>query len=944
MFRTFVGRSAELKMFDRRLQAAMRGENHLLFIAGDAGIGKTMLIQESCRRAEQEYDDLVVMFGACSMLTEDIGTEPYRPFKDIFRTLTSGPDEQVTGPTVTDESLRRIRRIFGQVIDALAELGPDLVGLFVPVAGLLAKIGTYAAGRKGRNKRLATQPEARGAELSQDLIFEQFSRVVLHLASQFPLILVLDDLQWADRASLNLLFYLARGVSTEKLLVVGAYRPADIQQGRAGAAHPLVRILNELQRYFGEITIDLNEASEIEGRVFVDALLDSEPNALDEEFQAWLFQRTGGQPLFTVEILQDLHERGLLVQDEQSRWVILGEADLESLPTRVEAVIAERIRRLSEELRSILTCGSVMGETFTAEVISRVEEIEQRSLLRKLSQVLEQQHRLVQEAGAQMVNDNRLHFFKFVHILFHQYIYHQLGPAEQEILHLTVGQTLEILYGDEVESIAPQLAPHFHLGHDLEKAAHYYEIAGERAAQQYANGDAVAFYTQALDLLREDGLLRRFNLLAARERANEPLRERQAQSRDLKKMSGLAQRLSGTTIDSKRAYVHNRKCVLSIRKREYDRAGREAEAARSLASEDGDKRNEAYALFNLGRVRYHQQRYHESIKFLLEGLQKFKEVNARSGEADCFFWLGVSSWYTSEKDSVRYIEEALEIQRELGKNWDTSYSLRSLGNYYLASDLQNAEHFLNECLNIRESIGDRAGKDDTLGDRNHGIAAVKADLALLYCCLGQYDRAEDYCRSSMDIVVTAWSPGILAMIYAEQGRYKEALALLEEERAYLAKNPSYLARYKHKMGRIQLLINNPVAAKENVESALAFRSEIGQIGNQTASLALLAQTLRASNEPEKALETALQAIERLEAGTGTGLYRPQEVWFDCYMAMIGIGDEAKTFYTLQRAQEMVVDQATRLSDPKRRQSFLTNVQLNRGIEAEWRKRNRTTGL
>lgn len=934
MFQTFVGRTIELETFKAYLQAAIKGERHLAFLAGDAGIGKTRLIQEFCRRAEQTHDDLVVAFGACSTLTEGVSTEPYQPFKDIFQILTSGPDRQVSGPTVTAESRRRIHRIFGRVVDALAELGPDLVGLFVPVAGLLTKIGAYAADRKGWIEHIVAQPKTKQAELSQDFVFEQFSRVVLYLASQFPMILVLDDLQWADHASLNLLFYLARRAFTERLLIVGAYRATDIQQTPRGEAHPLGKVLNELQRYFGDITLDLNKTNELEGRAFIDALLDSEPNGLGEAFRVWLCGRTAGQPLFTIEVLHDLNERGLLVQDEQERWTIIGEADLESLPMRVEAVIAERISRLNDELRSILACGSVMGETFTAEVISRVAEIQRRSLLQKLTQLLERRYHLVQEGDVQTVNGKRLHFFKFAHALFRQFVYGQLGSAERETLHLAVGQALELLYDDEVATIASQLAQHFHLGYDVRKAAHYYAMAGDQAADQYANDDAVAYYTEALGLTQADDMLTRFNLLAAREMINELRGDVRSQYDDLQEMAHLVHLVKGKTTDSKRAYIHNRKCLWNLWDQEklagVSKAYEEGQRALSQASLDNDKINQTYALNNLGRVCHRLKKYEESIKLLNRGLRIYEEIGDPRGMAHCLAWLGLSSWYLDERSSLKHFERALTIRRELGDKWALSHSLRNMGGYFLTKDLEKATDFLYESFNLRQTVGDR-----------RGMRSVMADLAILYCYLGKYDEAE-HNYGSQKILFTDWSSDVLPMIHIERGDYCCAIALLEEKETqrYSSMSSGYLAQNKHMLGRVQLLTDNPSEARGNLEIALRIRAQIKQTGNWLASRALFAQVLAASNEAKQAFVVVCEALERLEKGSGTGYYRPQEVWFDCYKAMTSTGPEQKALQALQQAHELVVNQAARLTNPEWRKSFLTNVRLNREIEAEWRKWNR----
>ena len=216
--------------------------------------------------------------------------------------------------------------------------------------------------------------------LDQQRIFEQYAHVLAALSQQRPLILVLDDLHWADSASLDLLFHLQRQLRvTAALLLVGTYRPDDVAIGRVSMTtgraerHPLEAILNEIKRYAGDVVIDLGAAQNDEGRALVDALVDAEPNRLDAAFARELFARTEGHPLFTVELLRNLEERGDLIKDAGGRWVQAASLDWEALPARVEGVIAERLARLTDEAREVLTIASVMGRDFAAQVVAEVQ-------------------------------------------------------------------------------------------------------------------------------------------------------------------------------------------------------------------------------------------------------------------------------------------------------------------------------------------------------------------------------------------------------------------------------------------------------------------------------------------------------------------------------------------------------------------------------------------
>jgi adenylate cyclase len=198
--------------------------------------------------------------------------------------------------------------------------------------------------------------------------------VLRTLAKTHPLLLMLDDVQWADSASIGLLFHLGRRLEGSSILIACAYRPEEVALERAGERHPLEKVLAEFKWSLGDVWVDLRRADEREGRSFVDALLDTEPNRLGEDFRRALFEHTGGHPLFTVEVLRAMQERGDLVPDAEGRWVEGPSLDWERLPARVEAMIAERIGRLDEELRDVLAVASVEGEWFTAQVVAQVQD------------------------------------------------------------------------------------------------------------------------------------------------------------------------------------------------------------------------------------------------------------------------------------------------------------------------------------------------------------------------------------------------------------------------------------------------------------------------------------------------------------------------------------------------------------------------------------------
>jgi DNA-binding SARP family transcriptional activator/predicted ATPase len=502
----FVARERELAQLHRYLDRALTGQGRAVFVTGEVGSGKTALLQEFSRRVQDAHADVIVASGNCNAYT-GVG-DPYLPFREILELLTGDVEARWAAGTMTGEHARRLWHVLPIAAEALAEAGPDLVDTFLPRVALLDRAVTCAP-RPAKPSWLTRLEELVGrkpaaapgaSSLQQSDLFEQYTRVLQAVAKQEPLALVLDDLQWADLGSISLLFHLGRRLAGSRILILGAYRSEEVALGRDGARHPLESVVNEFQRDYGEITVNLGQA---ENRDFMEAILDSEPNRLGAEFREMLYRQTGGHPLFTIELLRGLQERGDLVQDAEGRWLEERVLDWEQLPARVEAVIAERIARLAEPLQAALRVASVEGEIFTAEVVARLRGVDEREMLGCLSHELDQRHRLIRAHSIARVDGQRLSCYRFRHILFQRYLYSSLDTVERACMHEEVGTALEGLYGaqEPATTFAVQLALHFQKARITEKAVHYLHQAGERAVQLFAYQEGIAHLSRGLDLL-----------------------------------------------------------------------------------------------------------------------------------------------------------------------------------------------------------------------------------------------------------------------------------------------------------------------------------------------------------------------------------------------------------------------------------------------------------
>jgi predicted ATPase len=442
-------------------------------------------------------------------------------------------------------------------------------------------------------------------------------------------------------------------------------------------------VVSELQRQFGEVVVDVDRA---ESREFLEAFLDMESNKLGTAFREMLYRQTRGHPLFTIELLRGMQERGDLVQDGEGRWAEGPTLDWVTLPARVEAVVAERIGRLTLPLRAALRVASVEGETFTAEVVARVRASDEGELLGRLSTELDRQHRLIRAQSIQRLGGQLLSRYRFRHILFQKYLYASLDEVERVYLHEKVGTALEQLYGaqedhagtTEPAAVAVQLARHFQEARITEKAVHYLHQAGDRARQLSAYQEAIAHLTQALELLmtlpdsthRAQQELGLQISLGMAWKGNIPGTEGE---KVLLRARELCQQV-GTTAQLCR--IVGELLIFPYVRAEYQTARELGEEALSLAQQVGDPLLVAvdhwhlgYTSFGLGDFTaarahleqvisfYHPQKHHHAL-VSLRGSDI--GLSALAYDACCLWCLGYP------EQALNRSQEALDLARELG--------------------------------------------------------------------------------------------------------------------------------------------------------------------------------------------------------------------------------------------------------------------------------------
>ena len=497
----FVARETELKRLGRSLDAALSGQGRAVFVTGEAGSGKTALLEEFARLAQETHPGLVVAGGNCNAHT-GVG-DPYLPFREMLSLLTGDVEAACAAGSISSDRATRLWNLVPVSVQALVDSYPDLIDTFVSGTRLVSRAVEFSSGRAAwlpRLKKLVERKASIPADstLQQSNLFEQYTRMLQTLARGNPLLLLVDDLQWADAGSIGLLFHLGRRLDGHRILVVGSYRPGETEQSQEEGRH-FASVVNELTRISGEAEVPVGE---VEDRDFVDAYLDAEPNDLGVAFRNTLFRHTRGHALFTIELLRSMQEQSMLVRNDKGRWVEGPALNWEALPARVDAVIEERIGRLSKEHRDLLTLASVEGDEFTAEVLAAAQKMEVRDVVHVLSGELDKRHHLVSAGGIRRAGEQRLSCYRFQHTLFQRRLYSSLDEIERSHLHEQVGTILESLYGQHAEEIAVRLARHFQEAGMVSKAIDYLFQAGRKAVRVSANQEAIAHFNRALELLR----------------------------------------------------------------------------------------------------------------------------------------------------------------------------------------------------------------------------------------------------------------------------------------------------------------------------------------------------------------------------------------------------------------------------------------------------------
>jgi adenylate cyclase len=942
----FVAREREMARLESFLHGALAGQGQVAFVCGGPGRGKTALLDEFARRAMAAHPDLLVASGKCNALAG--AGDPYLPFREVLAMLTGDVEARWAAGSISRDHARRLWNALPLAAQALVERGPHVSGILLDGPGLLSRATAAAAPADAswlqRLRERVERQQAHTERLEQSHLFEQVTNVLCHLAGSQPLLLIVDDLQWIDAASTGLLFHLGRRLAGNRILLAGAYRPEEVAFGRDGVGsgerarptrgkdHPLGKVLAEFKGQFGDVWVDLVRSDPGRDRAFVDAFLDTEPNSLGEGFRGALFERTAGHPLFTIELLRAMQGREEVLQDADGRWIEGSALHWEALPARVEGAIEQRMRRLGSELRDLLAVACVEGEEFSAQVLARVRGSEERQVLRYLSEELERQHRLVRARDEVQIGAHHLSRYRFGHVLFRDYLYGSLSPGERRVLHREVGTALEGLYEGQTEEIAARLAHHY--AGDREKERRYARLAGEWAAAQYANEEAVRHLNRALALTDETEHAERFDLLLARQQVYDRQADREASLRDLQALESLAALLGDPR---KQAEVALRKAEDAFGTGEYRQAIEFATAAANLGRSVADRDLEAKAqlrwgvpLSQLGEFELARQRFQE-------GLALAREAGSRWVEAELLRWLFAAHALLGDWDQGEaHLVESQRIFQEVGDRYDemkiqmmtSALRMRQL-------EWQQARDHDETALQLCIELGDRGSEVCCL----HNLASLLEFCGDYETARAHHERVLAMSREARHRSVVARSLMDLGCLDHYAGDSEKGLALVQQALALgreIGERRQLLPFALTRLGRILAALGRLEEGRAAYEEALALAQEVEHDPWMMEARAGLARVSLAAGEMDQAMDQVEEILAYLQRGTLVDADEPALVYRSCCRVLQAVGDP-RAMGVLEEGYQFLQEVAGKMTDDDLRRSFLENVAWHRELVEEYER-------
>ena len=611
-----VGRSHALATLDAHLDAAQTGRGSTVFLAGEAGIGKSRLVAEV--RARAVARGMSILGGHCF---EPDRILPYAPLLDLLRTLLAGQP----GDAVARD---------------IAAIAPELVWLLPDLARFM--------------------PDGAPTP-SIDLAHDQrrLAHVLIHLvarvASSNPVLVVVEDLHWSDGASIDVLLHLARRLDAQPIVLLLTYRSDEVNPD---LRHMLAQV--DRERLGSEVVLLRLALAEVDGML---RAIFGQPQPIRADFLRAIHDLTDGNPFFVEEVVRSLVASGDIFP-AGGRWERRALANLQ-IPRSVHDAVLRSTRNLRPEAGRVLRLAAVAGRFFDFAVLQALTADTEEQLLELVREL----------AGAQLVVEESADRFAFRHALTREAIYSEMLTRERRALHLTIAETLEQLHTDLPAAYLYDLSSHFTAAEAWDKAMSYGERAGTHALTLFAPGAAVEHFTRAVNAAARQSIAPSSRLYRERGRALALLGDFDGALRDYQAVLESA-RTEGDGHAEWQALMDLGDLWSGY---DYDRAGDNFDQALQLARSLDSPAAQAESLAQLGNWHLNSERTDEAEQYLQSALVYFEQAGDRSAIARTVDLLGTVSDIGGDVSRMRRrYERAAALFHELGDRQGLSSTLATM--------------------------------------------------------------------------------------------------------------------------------------------------------------------------------------------------------------------------------------------------------------------------
>lgn len=887
-----VGRAEEVAILRQSLEEARAGLRQLVLLEGEAGIGKSRLIDELHTMAERA--GAAWFLGAASSIEQ---STPYRAWRPVVASLLD-----LDGAADTEE-----RR--AGVIEGIVDLDPayrdrapllnDVLGLDLPETNLTRSY----------------DPQLRREGLAS-LVGEFLRR----RSDSAPLVLVLDDVQWLDSLSWDLALSVARTLVDRPALLLLAHRP--LGEPSPGAYRTMLEWQTTERLALGSLPPG-DTAALAASRLGLGA------GELPREVGDLLNERAEGNPFYALEIVGALRDRGLL-QIEKGVCSIGGDAAAlrESVPDTLEGVVLSRIDRLPAEGQLSIKVASVIGRSFLFRTLHDVHpsRLSSGALRAQLDETDRRQLTMLEAEDPERS-------YAFHHAVTQQVAYDTLLFEQRRGLHRDVAEWVEKACAGELTPHVPLLAFHWRRADDASRELSYCRLAGEQAAAQYANEEALAYLDRSAELIESLGGAseQRFDVLRSRAGVLAVLGRVEEERTDLEMLRGLAEaagpeELRG--VDLLWADFHRRGG-------RFDEAVEEAERGLERSKASGDRLGQARALTAIGGALEGLGRFADARTRVEEALVLFRELEALDGQAASLKTLGIVSARLGEFPvAMERFGESHELFRQLGDRKGEAEILGNLGaiSYYLGEyetcieNTKGAERAFREmgnriglakCLtNLGNSYGELCAFADGVAQHEQALELYRQ----LEDANGEADSLFNIGRGLQALAVGGYpnlsfeaskdSPGLQAAI----GRFDEALDIYSRIGSQRGK---VLANFR--LGTAHLNTGDSAEAEHFLQVALDLSREIGLGSLAMQCMAALARMSLAADDVDEALRHSTKMMEQL------GDEMPpdaNELHFSHFRVLMAAGREPDALPHLELAHRAVIEHAEGIRNEELRRGFL----------------------